>query len=91
MNLKSTFVTLTALLITGGNALAGDFTHSAPAVQGYDVVSYQTAKRPVRGTGHFVANYDGATYLFASQENLETFKKNPSRYAPAYNDYYAFG
>ena len=91
MNLKSVFVTLAALLVASGPALAENYAQSAPAVQGYDVVSYQTAKRPVRGTGHFVANYDGATYLFASQENLETFNKNPGRYAPAYNGYCAFG
>ena len=35
--------------------------------------------------------HEGATYLFASKENLETFKKNPGRYAPAYNGYCAFG
>ena len=91
MNLKSVFVALTALLIASGPALAENYAHSAPAVQGYDVVSYQTDKRPIRGNGHFVATHDGATYLFASQENLETFKANPGRYAPAYNGYCAFG
>ncbi|MFK7975714.1 MAG: YHS domain-containing (seleno)protein [Halioglobus sp.] len=74
-----------------GAALAGDYEHSTPAVQGYDVVSYQTAKRPMRGNGHYVAKHDGATYLFSSESNLKTFKADPERYVPAYNGFCAFG
>lgn len=91
MKIKSALLTLVALVGFAGNAIAEDYAHSAPAVQGYDVVSYQTGKRPVRGSGHFVATHDGATYLFASEANLNTFKKNPGRYVPAYNGYCAFG
>ncbi len=91
MKIKATLLALTALFAFGGNAAAADNAHSAPAVQGYDVVSYQTGKRPVRGSGHYVATHDGATYIFSSQENLQTFKNNPERYAPAYNGYCAFG
>jgi len=65
--------------------------HSTPAVQGYDVVSYHTAKRPLRGSGHLVTSYKGATYMFSSVENLETFKSDPEKYVPAYNGYCAFG
>ena len=91
MTLKASLLALTAAFAFAGNALAADYSHSTPAVQGYDVVSYQTGKRPVRGNGHFVAAHDGATYIFASQENLETFKQDPERYVPAYNGYCAFG
>ena len=81
----------TLLIASAGLAAADDYRHSLPAVQGYDVVSYQTSKRPARGNGHFVASHDGATYQFASQENLDLFKANPDRYVPAYNGYCAFG
>ena len=91
MKIKATLLALTALFAFTGTALAADYAHSAPAVQGYDVVSYQTGKRPVRGNGHYVATHDGASYLFSNRENLETFKKNPGRYVPAYNGYCAFG
>lgn len=91
MNLKSTILALVALLPVSGNLLAADFAHSVPAVQGYDVVSYQNAKRPVKGTGHFVANHEGATYIFANKANLDTFNANPDRYVPAYNGFCAFG
>ena len=74
MSIKKILLASAALFAITGNAVAEDYAHSSPAVQGYDVVSYQTNKRPVRGTGHFIAEYDGATYLFSSTQNLETFK-----------------
>ncbi len=74
-----------------GTVQAASAENSTPAVQGYDVVSYQTGKRPIRGNGHFTAHHEGATYIFSSQENLNTFKANPDRYVPAYGGYCAYG
>lgn len=91
MSTKLKLIALAGLLGLGVNAHAGDFTHSTPAVSGYDVVSYQTEKRPLRGNGHFVATHDGATYLFVNQANLDAFNADPQRYAPAYGGYCAFG
>lgn len=91
--MKSKFIA-TVLLVIGalsGQAFAADYAHSTPAVQGYDVVSYHNAKRPLRGNGHFVAVHDGAVYQFANEDNLNTFKANPAQYVPAYNGYCAFG
>lgn len=89
--LNSLFALAVAMFGFSTAALAGDYTHSAPAVQGYDVVTYQTDKRPLRGNGHYTAVHDGATYLFSSQENLDTFNGNPEKYVPAYNGFCAFG
>lgn len=92
MKLKHYLLTIAATLgLLAATAVQADYEHSVPAVQGYDVVSYQTLKRPVRGTGHFAATHNGATYLFSNEENLQTFNANPDRYAPAYNGYCAFG
>ena len=91
MKLKTQLETLVVLFGMAGYALAADYTHSSPAVQGYDVVSYQTGKRPVRGNGNFVAVHDGATYQFSSADNQQTFEKNPEKYIPAYGGYCAFG
>lgn len=90
MKYKSIIATLIGLVFSL-SALATDYTQSTPAVSGYDVVSYHISKRPQRGSGHFTVTYKGATYLFASQENKETFSKNPEKYVPAYNGYCAFG
>ncbi len=89
--IRSILLTLIAALGFSGTAMAADYAHSTPAVQGYDVVTYHTAKRPLRGNGHFVTTHDGATYQFSSAENLGLFKANPDKYVPAYNGYCAFG
>ena len=65
--------------------------NSVTAVQGYDLVSYQTGKRPVRGNGHYLSHHDGANYLFSSAENKAAFDANPTKYLPAYGGYCAFG
>ena len=91
MKLKAALVSAVALFGLIGSALAGEFVNSTPAVQGYDVVSYQQGSNPVRGSGHFTAVHDGETYLFASKENLATFKQDPERYVPAYGGFCAFG
>ncbi len=91
MKLKTNLIALLATLLFMGNAMANEYTHSTPAVQGYDVVSYQTGKRPVRGNGNFVAVHEGAAYLFSSSDNQKAFEKNPNKYVPAYGGYCAFG
>lgn len=59
------------------------------ALDGYDTVSYFSGK-PVRGHDRFVARYKGATFKFASAENLATFKANPARFAPQYGGHCAW-
>ena len=65
--------------------------HNTVGVNGYDLVSYFDAKRPLRGNGNYVAEHDGVTYLFSSEENKQAFEKSPDRYLPAYNGWCAFG
>lgn len=59
------------------------------AIQGYDAVSYFTAK-PTKGNKEFAISYQGITYLFASAANKEEFKKNPDKYEPAYGGWCAY-
>ena len=91
MNIKQYILAIVALFTFSMGVTAADYTNSIPAVQGYDVVSYQTSKRPVRGNGHFVSTYQGATYQFSSKANLALFEKDPAKYAPAYGGFCAFG
>ncbi len=90
---KSTMLASLALMLTYMGAALADrnYANSLPAVQGYDVVSYHTDKRPIRGSGHFTAVHDGATYQFHDQENLDLFAADPEKYVPAYGGYCAFG
>lgn len=75
----------------GATAQAADSNKMAiVGVQGYDLVSYHTGE-PVRGNGHHTVVHQGVTYMFASEENQKTFKKNPKAYLPAYGGYCAYG
>jgi len=60
---------------------------SGIAIEEYDLVSYYRAVAPVKGFGAYPYDWNGATWLFSSQENLEAFKSNPERYAPQYGGY----
>lgn len=67
------------------------FSHSTPGVFGYDVVSYHTGEKPLRGNGNHVAVHEGVTYLFADAANQEAFERDPERYVPAFGGYCAYG
>jgi len=91
MTIKRLLIAALSTLLFTNTALAADYAHSTPAVQGYDVVTYHTDKRPLRGNGNFVATHDGATYQFSSKRNLQAFQADPAKYTPAFNGYCAFG
>jgi len=73
------------------SVFAGDYTLNTVGVEGYDLVTYHTSKRPLRGNGNYAAEYKGTTYLFASEENKTEFEKNPEKYLPAYGGWCAYG
>lgn len=67
---------------------------------GYDVVAYfdleqaplGRAQPPaVPGSAAYTAEYNGATFAFASPENLARFRADPARYAPQFDGHCAFG
>ena len=51
---------------------------------GFDLISYRHPDGPVLGTPEFSMEYNGSTYLFANQPNLDTFRADAKRYLPAY-------
>ena len=73
------------------NSFAGNVEYSTTGVLGYDLVSYHTEGKPVRGDGNNLVVVDGVTYLFANEENKNAFEKNTEKYLPAYGGYCAFG
>jgi YHS domain-containing protein len=52
------------------------------AISGYDPVTYFTLGRAVHGSSSYSFVYNGATYHFSSEANLDTFKMNPGKYEP---------
>ena len=61
------------------------------AVHGYDVVAFFTSGTPALGSDKYAVAYNGGTYRFASQANLDAFKANSAKYEPAYGGFCAFG
>jgi YHS domain-containing protein len=90
-----TLAATAAFSIFGTSASAGSpevFTarFSDLAVGGYDAVAYFEDGAPVKGAKEFAFEYEGATWLFSSAENLEQFKEDPDAYAPQYGGYCAW-
>jgi YHS domain-containing protein len=63
---------------------------SSLAVGGYDAVAYFKQNQPVKGKPEFTFDYKGAKWQFASADNLNAFKANPTAYAPQYGGYCAW-
>ena len=82
-----------ALLLVLPLAIAGKapvFSTDEGAIRGYDPVAYFTLGEPAPGSEQFSASWQGATYRFASADNLARFKADPAAYAPQYGGYCAF-
>ncbi len=88
--------------LTSTMAFAGDqyIDETGYAVSGYDVVAYfgleqspvGTAQPPaVPGNKNITAEYNGATFAFATAENKDTFLQDPEKYAPKYDGHCAYG
>jgi YHS domain-containing protein len=86
-------------LFTAGSSYAYDETSTAAInvnaqhviLNGYDAVAYFTKGLPTQGSKNFAVEHDGATYYFASAENMKAFQANPAKFAPQFGGYCAMG
>lgn len=67
-----------------------NLTDYGVAIRDFDPVSYFNG-RALKGNEKFSHTYKGITYYFANAANLETFKKAPGKYEPAYGGWCAYG
>lgn len=85
-----------------GSAFAGEqyVDGTGFAVSGYDVVSYfdlpqssvgQPQTAPLAGKAALTADYNGAKFAFASEENRSRFLANPAAFVPQYDGHCAYG
>lgn len=65
------------------------YTKKGAVAKGYDVVAYfdNEAKQ---GSKTISTEYDGVKFYFSSQENRNTFHKNPTKYVPQYGGFCAY-
>lgn len=70
------------------------------AVSGFDVVAYRSLEQvavgeaqtaAVPGRTDITADYNGAKFAFATDENHAAFLANPERYVPQYDGHCAYG
>ncbi|MCD9149498.1 YHS domain-containing (seleno)protein [Pseudophaeobacter flagellatus] len=91
-----------AALSLGLPAFAGEqfVDQTGFAVSGYDVVAYRSLEQSpvgtmqaaaVPGRANITAEYNGATFAFASLENRDKFLENPAYFAPQYDGHCAYG
>lgn len=74
------------------NTTSGMTTAGAPlAAHGYDPVAFFTQNRAVLGGPAHMAKHDGAAYRFASAANKAKFEADPSKYAPQFGGFCAYG
>jgi YHS domain-containing protein len=83
---------LACFLIVHGNAQRSElFAPGGTAINGYDAVAFFKESKPVKGSVMYSYQYKGATWLFSSKEDLDTFMKSPEKYEPQYGGYCAYG
>tara|TARA_R110002049_G_scaffold23781_6_gene84693 strand:+ start:81733 stop:82257 length:525 start_codon:yes stop_codon:yes gene_type:complete len=89
-------------LTLAGVAFAGPqyVDETGYAASGYDVVAYfdlpqnpvgQSQPEGQPGNKSITAEYNGATFAFASDQNKAKFEADPARYAPQYDGHCAYG
>ena len=93
--MKNIIKSLAVILLLSASAFAGELVNvagaSKAAVSGYDTVAFFTDSKPVNGSPFISAEYQGATYFFASEEHKKLFTENPAKYAPQFGGFCAFG
>lgn len=100
--LKSLAFAATAALAFSTAAFAGDqyVDETGFAVSGFDVVAYRSLDQAPVGTSQpaavpgradITAEWNGATFAFATEANRDAFVSNPEYYAPQYDGHCAYG
>jgi hypothetical protein len=67
------------------------FVKDNAAIGGYDPVAYFSVRKPIKGDRKFSWRWNNAIWQFANQQNLDSFKVAPEKYAPQYGGYCAYG
>ncbi|MBO9448422.1 YHS domain-containing (seleno)protein [Ruegeria sp. R14_0] len=60
------------------------------AMNGYDVMTYWRGGNPQKGDPEIAAEYNGATWVFLSDENRQAFLSDPAKFAPQFGGYCAY-
>ena len=81
------------LALTGVSVSAAEpetFQTDGIAINGYDLVGYFTDGAPVKGSADHALMHNGATWHFASADNMAAFQADPEKYGARFGGYCAF-
>lgn len=84
-------VAMPVLALDPASTSAVNVNAEGVAANGYDVVAYFTDGTPTPGSAEFTAEFEGATYRFASAEHRDAFAADPAKYAPQFGGFCAVG
>ncbi|MEN8799672.1 MAG: YHS domain-containing (seleno)protein, partial [Flavobacteriaceae bacterium] len=81
------------LSISYHNEKAGKYNvgDDCVAVQGYDLISYYTENKAIKGSQEYQYTHDEIHYFFTTEANRKLFASQPEKYLPAYGGFCAFG
>ncbi len=88
------FITTGLILLISFFSLAQKpeiYSPSGIALNGYDVVSFYTESKTLKGSEAFSFKWKDALWLFSTEQHLDSFKRSPEKYEPAYGGYCAYG
>ena len=60
------------------------------ALRGFDAVAYFAVDNAVKGNAKYEYVWNGAKWLFSSEENMKMFQANPEAYAPQFGGYCSY-
>jgi len=63
---------------------------SGSALRGYDAVAYFAVSNAVKGDAKYAYVWNGAKWLFSSEENMKKFMSDPEAFAPQFGGYCAY-
>jgi len=91
MRLATVAVFASLMPISAALAVDDHYVKDGAVIGGYDAVAYHTVGAPTLGSKQFNAEYQGATWYFASAANRDLFVASPIKYAPAYGGWCSAG
>jgi len=77
--------------IVPGSTGAVNVDQSGLALRGYDPVAYFDTGKPTMGVATLEATFDGARYLFATEEHRAAFLADPAKYVPQFGGFCSVG
>lgn len=87
---KLTFILLYVVLFSSYAQKEPVFATKEGAIRGYDAVAYFEQGKAIEGSDTWTYEWQGAPWLFESEDNLNKFKANPEDYAPQFGGYCAY-